>query len=243
MTRANKPADSSLSGVLVLDKPVGMSSAAAVAAVRRKAGGTKTGHAGTLDPLAVGVLLIMVGRATKQARALVAAPKRYRTIVDLSAFTTTDDLQGERTEVHVSRPPCVQEVRGVLEQFTGTINQRPPVFSAVKIEGRRAYKMARRGEPVELRPRPVTVHAIDLLGYEWPQLELDIRCGPGVYIRSLARDIGTALGTGGHCKMLRRTAVGPFDESMIVRLNDLPERLSGDDLIDVERALAMVGEL
>ncbi len=243
MAYAKPSAPGTLCGVLVLDKAVGMSSAAAVAAVRRKAGGAKAGHAGTLDPLAAGVLLIMVGRATKQARALVAAPKRYRTIVDLSAFTTTDDLEGERTEVEVSRPPGVQDVRDVLEQFTGTINQRPPAFSAVKIKGRRAYKMARRGEPVELRPRPVTVHAIDLLGYEWPQLELDIRCGPGVYIRSLARDIGTALGTGGHCKTLRRTAVGPFDESMVVRLDDLPERLSGDDLIDVDRALAMMGEL
>jgi tRNA pseudouridine55 synthase len=227
-------------GILVLDKPRGISSMTAVAVVRRRAGGARTGHAGTLDPLATGVLVLALGRATKVIDRLMATDKRYRTEIDLAAFTSTDDLEGERAEVAVEVPPDEPRVRAVLGEFVGEISQRPPAFSAVKVSGRRAYKLARAGETVELPPRPATIHAIDLVRYDWPILEIDVHCAKGVYIRSLARDIGVALGTGGHCVSLRRTAVGPFDEAMAIALDDVPEPLTEADLIPIDEALAMV---
>ena len=241
MGRANKRSKTSPSGVLVLDKPVGLSSMAAVAVVRGKAGGGRTGHAGTLDPLASGVLVIGLGRATKCLGRFMATDKRYRTVVDLSAFSTTDDLEGERVEVEVEKPPTESEVRSVLEKFVGTIDQRPPDRSAVKIGGRRAYALSRQGQSVEIPPRPVVVHGITVVSYEWPLLELAVHCGKGTYIRSLARDIGETLGTGGHCRSLRRVAVGPFTEAETRTLESLPEPLTEEDLIAIEEALVMVG--
>ena len=214
----------------------------AVSVVRGKAGGARTGHAGTLDPLAGGVLVLALGRATKSIDRLMNTDKRYRTVIDLSAFTATDDLEGERAEVPVDEPPTAEAVRAVLKRFTGPIRQRPPVFSAVKIVGRRAYKMARKGQAVDLPARPVLVHTIDLISYGWPQAELAIQCGKGFYVRSLARDLGEALGTGGHCAFIRRTAVGPFTEAMATRLDDVPQPLAEEHLISMETALRMVEE-
>lgn len=242
MGRANKGSKPSTCGVLVLDKRIGMSSMAAVAVVRGKAGGVKTGHAGTLDPLASGVLLLGLGRATKQLQRIMVADKRYRTVIDLTAFTTTDDLEGDRIEVEITQPPNDGEIRSVLHRFVGTIMQRPPDYSAVKIAGRRAYALSRRGETVRIAPRPVTIHGIDLIRYDWPRLELAVHCGRGTYIRSLARDIGTALRTGGHCLNLRRTAIGPFTEAMAQRLEDLPEPLAQEHLIPLDAALAMLDQ-
>lgn len=242
MDRANKTPQPALCGVLVVDKPLGPSSMAVVSRVRRKAGGARTGHAGTLDPLACGVLVLAVGRATKILGRLMATDKRYRTQIDLGAFTTTDDLEGERIEVDVKAPPSEDDVKSVLHRFVGEQTQRPPVFSAVKIGGRRAYQLARRGTVVEMPTRSVTLHAVELVRYAWPLLEVDVHCGKGVYIRSLARDIGEALGTGGHCRSLRRTAVGPFIEQMAVGLDAVPDPLTDKDLIAPERALEMVGD-
>ncbi|MBL9118979.1 MAG: tRNA pseudouridine(55) synthase TruB [Phycisphaerae bacterium] len=229
-----------LDGVLVVDKPLGMTSFGVVARVRRRAGGVRTGHAGTLDPLATGVLVLALGKATKSIERLMATDKRYRTTVDLSAFTTTDDREGERTEVAVEKLPSADCVTAAVARFVGTIQQRPPAFSAMKVGGRRAYALARSGSPQELPARPVVIHDLTVLRYEWPELELDIRCGKGTYIRSLARDIGESLGTGGHCASLRRTAVGPFNQSLAVTLDALPDELTVDRLIPVERALAMM---
>jgi tRNA pseudouridine55 synthase len=195
-----------------------------------------------LDPLASGVLVLALGKATKHISRFMATDKRYRTVVDLGAFTTTDDLEGPRNEVETPSPPAETSVRSVLEGFVGTVRQRPPVFSAVKIGGRRAYELSRRGHGVEVPPRPVSVYAIDLIRYEWPLLELAVHCGKGTYIRSLARDIGRALETGGHCRSLRRTAVGPFTEAMAQQLEELPEPLEQTHLIPLEKALAMVAE-
>lgn len=224
-------APSDLSGILVLDKPLGWSSMKAVAVVRRRAGGVRTGHAGTLDPLATGVLVMALGRATRLIEQLMATEKGYRTTVDLGAFTTTDDREGERTEVPVSAPPTREAIDAAIQRFVGTIQQRPPAFSAMKVNGRRAYQLARRGREVELAPRPVQVHALRCTRYEWPEVELEIRSGKGFYVRSLARDLGVALGTGGHCASLRRTAVGDFDESMAWSVEALPERLGPEHLI------------
>jgi len=240
MARADKPTDQVVEGVLVVDKPAGPTSMQVVAAVRRRAGGIRTGHAGTLDPLATGVLVLALGRATKIISRLMATEKRYRTTIDFSAFTATDDREGERREVAVAEPPVEGAIRSALARFTGEFLQRPPAHSAVKIDGRRAYKLARRGEAPEIEPRPVTVHAIDLIKYEWPFVELDLRCGKGVYVRSLARDLGEALGTGGHCASIRRTAVGPFTLQMARPVDDLPEALTAVELLSIEEALAMV---
>jgi tRNA pseudouridine55 synthase len=225
-------------GVIVIDKPPGMTSMAAVAAVRRRAGGTRTGHAGTLDPLATGVLVVALGPATRALSWFMAAEKRYRTAIDLSAFTETDDMEGPRLEVDVAAPPAEAEVREALRGFVGRIMQRPPARSAVKLGGVRAYKLSRRGLRVEPAPRPVDVFAIDLVGYQWPIVELDVHCGKGTYIRSLARDLGAALGTGGHCRALRRLAIGPFTVDEARRLQELPQVIGPGDVIAIEDALA-----
>ncbi len=240
MGRSNKPPRPVITGVLVLDKPAGITSMDAVAAVRKKAGGTKTGHAGTLDPLATGVLVLALGKATKCVDRIMATDKRYTTVIDLTAFTTTDDLEGERTEVDIPQPPSESAVRAMLDKFTGRIMQRPPQRSAVKIGGRRAYALSRRGEQVDLPPRPVTVYSIEIRRYDWPELELAVHCGKGTYIRSIARELGVELGTGGHCQSLRRLGVGPFDEVGALTLAQVPEPLTEADLIPIDAALQLI---
>lgn len=207
-----------LNGVLVVDKPVGPSSARICAMVRRLTRGAKIGHAGTLDPLASGVLVCCLGTATKRIDELMAGEKGYEAEVDLSAFTETDDLEGAREAVDVDRPPTREDVARACASFVGTIQQAPPRFSAVKIGGQRAYRAARAGSPVEPEARPVEIMEIDVGVYEWPRLGLRVRCGKGVYIRSLARDLGRSLGAGGHLTALRRTRVGPYtlDDSIVV---------------------------
>jgi tRNA pseudouridine55 synthase len=216
-------------GIFAVDKPLGMSSMTAVSIVRRRAGGTRTGHAGTLDPLATGVLVMALGKCTRQIEALMATEKRYDTVIDLGAFTTTDDVQGERTDVPLDgrAAPAREAIERLLaERFTGTVMQRPPAFSAMKVGGRRAYALARAGKPPELAPRPVVIHSIAVTAYEWPLLSLSMHCGKGTYVRSLARELGTALGTGGHCTMIRRTAVGAFTLDRAVPIDALPERIT-----------------
>jgi tRNA pseudouridine55 synthase len=232
-----------LTGILVLDKDLGMSSMRAVDVARRRAGRAKAGHAGTLDPLATGVLVVAFGRATKAIDLLMATEKRYETDVDLSAFTSTDDRAGERREIAVTTPPTREAVDTALAGFRGAILQRPPAFSAVHVGGKRAYQLARNDAPPELPPREVLVHEIALLDYAWPIARVAIRSGKGFYVRSLARDLGLALGTGGHCATLRRTAVGPFSAAMARRLDELPERIDESHLIPLETALAMTGAL
>jgi tRNA pseudouridine55 synthase len=246
---------SSLSGVLVVDKPAGISSAKVVAIVKRRCGGAKVGHAGTLDPLATGVLVLAIGSATKQASALMEGEKGYETEIDLSAFTTTDDAEGPRSEVAVATPPTREQIESALHAFRGTFMQAPPAFSAVKIGGRRAYDIAREGmRAVSIAPhhgastpshdgppasvalpaptaRPVTTHAVEIHSYEWPLLRLAIRSAKGFYVRSLARDLGRALGTGGFCASIRRTRVGPYTLAQAKTLDALPQRLSAADLL------------
>jgi tRNA pseudouridine55 synthase len=229
-----------LEGILVVDKPLGMTSFGVVARVRRAAGRAKTGHAGTLDPLASGVLVLAVGKATRAISQLMDTDKRYRTEIDLSAFTTTDDREGERAEVSVASRPSEAQVRGALATFVGVIQQRPPAFSAMKVDGERAYRLARAGAPPDLPPRPVRIDRVELVRYEWPIVEIEIACGKGTYVRSIARDLGIALGTGGHCATLRRTAVGPFDDRSALPLDRLPPSLASDNLIPTATAIEMV---
>ncbi len=201
---------SAMAGILVVDKPLGWSSMDVVRHVRKAAGFVKTGHAGTLDPLATGVVVACIGHATKQVEKIMGMPKVYDSTIDLSAFTNTDDREGEREEVAVDTPPDEARVRAVLGDFVGDIQQVPPQYSAVHVDGKRAYKLARKGQEVKIEPRTVHVDSIEVIEYEWPLLRVIITCGRGTYVRSMARDIGVALGTGGHLAGLRRTAVGPY---------------------------------
>jgi tRNA pseudouridine55 synthase len=226
-------------GFLVVDKPSGMSSMKAVAIVRRKAGGLKTGHAGTLDPLATGVLVLALGRATKSIDLVMSTSKRYRTVIDLTAFTTTDDREGTRSEVPVETPPGIELIRSELDRFRGEVMQAPPSFSAMKVNGRRAYKLARSGKPPKLEPRKVMVHSIEIVRYEWPEIELDLHVGKGFYVRSLARDLGGLLETGGHCASIRRTAVGHFTLDGAVDPEELADPLPAGLLIDIDTALGL----
>lgn len=204
-------------GLLVVDKPSGITSRDVVNRIQRHwPPRTRIGHTGTLDPLATGVLVICLGQATRLAEFIQDMPKTYRATIRLGASSTTDDADGEITEHPEAVPVDAAHLAGTLSRFIGEIEQVPPVYSAVKQGGRRAYEQARSGVRVELRPRRVRVDAIRVVRYAWPTLEVLIDCGKGTYIRSLARDLGQALGVGGMITALRRTRVGPFDESQAV---------------------------
>jgi tRNA pseudouridine55 synthase len=212
-----------MEGVINLDKPPGLTSARAVGVVKRLLPrGIKIGHAGTLDPFATGVLLLLVGRATRSCERLMDAPKQYEATVKLGATTATDDLESpEQPAPEPLRQPSATAVSGAVQKFVGDILQRPPAFSAMKVEGHRAYDLARSGKIVHLEARPVRVYGIEVLDYEWPLLRLRIDCGRGTYIRSIARDLGVALGTGGYLTQLRRTRIGNFDAAAGVTLERL----------------------
>jgi tRNA pseudouridine55 synthase len=211
-----------LCGILNVDKPPGVSSAYVVSGVKRLLPrGIKIGHAGTLDPFATGVLLLLVGKATKACEQLMGTRKGYDATVKFGARTPTDDPESTEEPVAVSRIPDEAEVRAAAAQFVGAIEQRPPAFSALKVDGQRAYKLARRGDVVELKPRTVRVYSLDLIDYAWPLARLRIECGRGTYIRAIARDLGDALNVGGHLTQLRRTFVGDYHAKTAVT----PEQL------------------
>ena len=231
-----------INGFIVLDKPSNMSSMKAIAILRRKAGRPKTGHAGTLDPLATGVLVCALGKATKSISRMMNTTKRYRTMVDLSAFTSTDDLEGEAERITPDTIPTQPGLEKALETFTGSFLQRPPAFSAMKVKGRRAYQLARSGEEVVLQPRPVMVHEMTLLQYEWPMVELELLVDKGFYVRSLARELGMSLGTGGHCTSINRTAVGPFTLEGAHDPESLPDPLPPELVLGIEDAIALLGD-
>lgn len=223
-----------MEGLLVVDKPLGVSSMDVVRRVRRAAGlgrRFKVGHAGTLDPLATGVVVCCLGKATRAVEQLMGLTKVYDAVVDLSAFTTTDDREGERQEVAVAQIPDEATVRQVLATFIGEVEQVPPVYSAVHVDGQRAYKLARRGEQPDMPARTVRIDAIELNRYDWPLLDITVTCGRGTYIRSLARDIGVRLGTGGHLASLRRTAVGPYTLDKAITFDRLESPLRQEDLL------------
>ena len=224
-------------GLIIVDKPTGMTSMTVVAIVRRKAG-LKAGHAGTLDPLATGVLVVGIGAATKSLERFMKTRKAYRTEIDLSAFTATDDREGDLEPVEVASPPTAAEITAAFdERFTGVFLQLPPNFSAKKIDGRRAYATARRGETPRLEPRPVEVHEVALIGYDWPIATVDVICEKGFYVRSLARDLGRALGTGGHCASIRRTGVGPFTIDEAIDPDELEDPLPVKAVLPLAEAL------
>ena len=211
-----------MDGIINLDKPPGVSSARAVAAVKRLLPrGTKIGHAGTLDPFATGVLLLLVGRATKACERLMDEPKQYEATVKLGATTETDDPESPEIVTPGASSPAPARVHAAINGFVGDILQRPPAYSAMKVGGQRSYDLARQGNLVRHEARPVRVYGIELLQYEWPTLSLRVDCGRGTYVRSIARDLGEALGVGGYLTQLRRTRVGPFHEKDAVNAERL----------------------
>jgi len=238
-----EPISQPLSGVLLVDKPYRLSSMSIVRVVKRRLMNSglpksiKVGHGGTLDPLASGLMVILVGKATKLCDQIMAGRKAYVAEVDLTRFSSTDDLEGEMTPVDVATPPTIEQIHAILPRFIGTIMQRPPNHSAVWIDGKRAYDIARKGETPDIKSRLVEVLSIDVVSYEWPTLVLHIRCGKGTYIRSLARDIGTALGTGGTLGNLRRTEVAPFHVENAWTLDNVPDPLSPSVLMQVPKAI------
>jgi tRNA pseudouridine55 synthase len=229
---------SSIDGILVLDKPSGMTSREAV---NRAQGwfprGTRIGHTGTLDPLATGVLVLCLGVATRLAEYVQCMPKTYRAGIRLGARSDTDDADGAIIPLAVERPPARAAVELALSFFIGEIAQAPPAYSAALVGGRRAYALARSGAEVNLAPRRVHIDRIDVLNYEWPNLEVEVECGKGTYIRSLARDLGEQLGCGGYITALRRTRVGPFDAADALRLDE-SEEAARAKLLPIEAALS-----
>ncbi|MFD9740220.1 tRNA pseudouridine(55) synthase TruB [Umezawaea sp. NPDC059074] len=227
-------------GLVVIDKPDGMTSHDVVARVRRILGTRKVGHAGTLDPMATGVLVLGIERATKLLGHLALDSKAYLSTISLGSSTTTDDAEGEvLSTVDASAVP-EDDIRAGVAKLTGPIQQVPSAVSAVKVDGKRAYARVRDGEQVDLPPRPVTVHRFDVLSIrrEGATTELDVmvECSSGTYVRALARDLGADLGVGGHLAALRRTRVGPFD----LRVARTLEKLEADPglSLDLDSAVA-----
>ncbi|MEV4164607.1 tRNA pseudouridine(55) synthase TruB [Nonomuraea dietziae] len=209
------------SGLIIVDKPAEWTSHDVVGKMRRIAGTRRVGHAGTLDPMATGVLVIGVEKATRLLGHLALTEKVYEATIRLGVTTNTDDAEGEVTATFDTGSVTPEAVRKGIEALTGRIMQVPPQVSAIKVNGERAYKRARAGEEVELAARPVTVHDFDVAAIEGPEIKATIRCSSGTYIRALARDLGASLGVGGHLTALRRTRVGPYDLSLARTIEEL----------------------
>ncbi|MCC6206876.1 MAG: tRNA pseudouridine(55) synthase TruB [Gammaproteobacteria bacterium] len=223
MAQRRREGERDVNGILLLDKPAGMTSNAALQTVKRMFRARKAGHTGSLDPLATGLLPVCLGEATKLSGYLLDADKRYRTVISLGVTTTTGDAEGETL--------CVREVAGldrgrveeVVARFTGAIEQIPPMHSAIKRNGVPLYRLARQGIEIEREPRSIVIHEIRVVGFEADRIELDVHCSKGTYIRVLAEDIGEALGCGAHVRVLRRTGVGGFDMSRMTAPETLRE--------------------
>jgi tRNA pseudouridine55 synthase len=253
MSKPRKPKGRAVSGWLILDKPVDFGSTEAVSKIKWLFNAQKAGHAGTLDPLASGMLPIALGDATKTVPYVMDGRKIYEFTVSWGEERSTDDLEGEVTASSDMRP-SEQAIRDLLPNYTGTIQQIPPQFSAIKIAGERAYDLAREGETVEIPSREVEVFRLTLLGVTADEAHFEVECGKGTYVRSLARDFGRDLGCYGHISDLRRTFVAPFAEDKMVPLADLvalekiedrDERLAALDafLIDTAEALSSLPHL
>ncbi len=228
------------SGLVVVDKPQGMTSHDVVSRLRRIFQTRRVGHAGTLDPMATGVLVVGIERGTRFLAHLVTATKAYDATIRLGAATSTDDAEGEVLSEASAAGVAESDVLAAMAELTGDIMQRPAAVSAIKIDGRRAHELVRSGETVELPPRPVTVSRFEALAFrrtgDFLDVDVSVDCSSGTYIRSLARDLGSALGVGGHLTALRRTEVGPFELADALTLEQLEEspRLS----LTLDEALA-----
>lgn len=233
-----------IDGILLLDKPIGMTSNAALQTVKRLFHASKAGHTGNLDPLATGLLPICLGEATKISSFLLDSDKRYIGTCKLGVTTRTADAEGEVLETRLIDNLTESHVNEVLHHFMGEIEQIPPMHSAVKVNGTPLYKLAHKGMEIERKPRKVTIYDLKMLRLEGDELEIELRCSKGTYVRTLAEDIGEALGCGAHLSALRRTASGPFEIDQSVSLAEL-EHMAEDGfsvldalLLPIERALS-----
>lgn len=211
--------------LILIDKPAEMTSFGVVARVRRSLSAqigkkAKVGHTGTLDPFATGLMVIVTGKECKNAGQYSKLDKVYEATIRLGQVSSTGDPEGDISDVSDHRPED-QEVKDTLRKFVGQIKQKPPIYSAIKIDGQRAYKLARDGQEVDMPERTVTIHSIDLIEYDYPNLRIRVHVGSGTYIRTLAEDIGADMKTGGYCTQLRRTAVGNISIEQASSLNDL----------------------
>ncbi len=237
---ARKHKGREVSGWLCLDKAIGLTSTGAVGSIKRLFGAAKVGHAGTLDPLASGVLPIALGDATRTVPFVQDGRKVYRFTVRWGVETDSDDADGTATETSAVRPDA-DAIRALLPRFTGEVMQRPPAYSAIKVEGQRAYDLAREGTPLVLDERPVVIHRLALT--ETPDADhavFETECGKGTYVRSLARDVGRELGCLGHVVALRRMVVGPFDTEHAVTLEELIAAREAGDALALDRFLMPV---
>jgi tRNA pseudouridine55 synthase len=221
-----------LNGLLLVDKPVGISSFDVIRHLRRSTGVRKIGHAGTLDPLASGLMLLLFGTATKQAEKLSKLDKRYVAQIRLGMESTTGDEEGEKTPVS-ERVPALDEVEVAMKQLTGDISQVPSAYSAIKINGREAYKRVRAGETVEMPVRRVTVHEFRVAWYDYPMLEAESHVSSGTYIRTLAADLGHILETGAYLTGLVRTSIGHFELDESIKLDDADAATVNLRLLDI----------
>jgi tRNA pseudouridine55 synthase len=223
-------------GLVIVDKPGGMTSHDVVARIRRLAGTRKVGHAGTLDPMATGVLVLGVNRATRLLGHLMLTEKAYDATIRLGVTTTTDDAEGEVTSAKDAGHLDEAAIRAGLARFVGDLEQVPTAVSAIKVDGKRAYQRVRDGEAVELKARPVVVREIVVRDIRATDVDVSIRCSSGTYVRAIARDLGAALGVGGHLTALRRTAVGPFDLAAARTLDELADEFAMLPIASAARA-------
>lgn len=227
-------APGAVEGLLLIDKPAGMTSHDVVDEIRRRFRMRRVGHGGTLDPAATGLLILLLGRATRHARVLLGADKTYVGTLLLGQSTDTQDAEGKVMKTREVGPLTREQIEQVCARFRGSIEQEVPAYSAVRIQGRRFYDLARAGQPVPRRVRKVTVHELRVTGIRLPEVDLEVTCSSGTYVRTLCADIGEALGCGGHLKRLSRTQVGPFRLADAVRLEGArPEHvISADRLME-----------
>jgi tRNA pseudouridine55 synthase len=230
-----------MDGIINFYKPRGLTSAKALYRVRKITGVRKSGHAGALDPVAEGVLILCLGRATKLVEALMDQPKLYRATARLDVTSASFDADRPLEAVEVGDPPDAERVAQACRQFEGEIAQIPPAVSALKVGGRRAYKLARAGAAPKLEPRRVRIYWLHVHRYAWPELDFELACGRGTYVRALIRDLGQALGTGGCLTGLLRRAVGPFEIEQAWTLEGLESATDPSEyVVPLERARALV---
>lgn len=216
-----------MDNIFIINKPLTWSSMDVVKKMKGILQMKKIGHAGTLDPLATGVLIVCTGKMTKKINEFMDMHKEYIAEINLTAFSETEDAEGPFNPVEIQHIPTQQKIETVLQSFIGTIEQVPPKFSAIKINGQRAYKKARSNETFEMPTRLVNIHEISIISYDWPTLTIHVNCAKGTYIRSLARDIGTKLNTGGYLTALTRTAIGQHTLDQVQTLEELQEEYTG----------------
>ena len=236
MGRRRRPRGRNVNGILLLDKPLGISSNEALQQAKHLFKAQKAGHTGSLDPLANGLLPLCFGAATKVSGFLLDADKRYWVRVKLGVTTTTADAEGEILETRPAGHVTEQDILQVLPEFTGVILQLPPMYSALKHNGQRLYKLAREGIEVEREPREITIHSLELVNAsDLPEFELVVHCSKGTYVRTLAEDIGNKLGCGAHVVGLRRTKVGPYTDEHLVTMEQLQQLAEAGDLEQLDK--------